>query len=29
MCACNIFKDNDTLLWILIIIIVALGCGKC
>lgn len=30
MCICNIFKDNETLLWILILIIVALGCsGSC
>lgn len=30
MCLCNIFKDNDTLIWILILIIVALGCsGTC
>ena len=30
MCMCNLFKDNDTLLWILILIIVALGCsGTC
>lgn len=30
MCLRNLFcGENDTLLWILIIIIVALGCGGC
>ncbi len=26
---CNIFGDNNTLMWILILIIVALGCSCC
>lgn len=28
MCMCNLFKSEDTLLWILILIIVALGCSS-
>ncbi len=29
MCLKNLFNNNDTLLWILILIIVALGCNEC
>ncbi|MBQ4312597.1 MAG: hypothetical protein IJC18_00160, partial [Clostridia bacterium] len=27
MCLCNLFDNNDNLMWILLLIIVALGCG--
>ncbi len=29
MCLKNIFCNNDNLLWILILIIVAIGCSNC